>query len=85
MVKGLEKKGVFTDITLYEFVTQNPGLCCYELAKKIEWSSGKVSHSLRRLAKSGYINFDKIPGRTKKLVYPMNWADLGSGQAKKKC
>ncbi len=63
---------------LYEFVNAHCGLSIYEIAKKLEWSTGKVCDIVKTLEDSGLIKTQKLEenGRIKKRVYPVSWKGL---------
>ncbi|HDJ96731.1 MAG TPA: transcriptional regulator, partial [Candidatus Aenigmarchaeota archaeon] len=46
-----------TQLIVYEFVCKNPGMCTYEISKKLKMSGGRVRHALNQLKKSGLIKF----------------------------
>lgn len=66
---------------LYEMISKNPEISIYELAKKIDWSPGKVEHYVKKLAKDGMIhNSTEIVNgrnrrslRAKKMEHFINW------------
>lgn len=63
---------------LYEFINANSGLSIYEIAKKLDWSTGKVYDIVKTMEDSGLITTQKSEenGRTKKRVYPTTWKEL---------
>jgi predicted transcriptional regulator len=85
LVDGVARTGIAMDMELYEEICDGPVLSCYEFAKKTGRSEGRACRSLKRLTRVNYVTLEKIPGRTKRLVYPMNWAELSKGKPKKKC
>ncbi|MFP3910338.1 MAG: MarR family transcriptional regulator [Archaeoglobaceae archaeon] len=71
---------------LYEFVNTYSGLSIYEIAKKLEWSTGKVYDIVKSLEDSGLIKTQKLEenGRIKKRVYPISWKELLPEDVKEK-
>lgn len=71
---------------LYEFVNTYSGLSIYEIAKKLEWSTGKVYDIVKSLEDSGLIKTKKLEenGRIKKRVYPVSWKELLPEDVKEK-
>ncbi|MEM5882799.1 MAG: winged helix-turn-helix domain-containing protein [Candidatus Aenigmatarchaeota archaeon] len=63
---------------IYLFVCQNPGLCTYEISKRLFMSGGKVRYFLSKLKKEGLVRFkfDKRNPRIKKLTYPTSSLEL---------
>jgi|YelNatPaOPRAMG01_1025707.scaffolds.fasta_scaffold10754_5 predicted transcriptional regulator len=63
---------------IYSFVCQNPGMCTYEISKRLKMSGGRVRYFLSRLQKKGLVRFkfDKKNPRIKKLTYPLNTLEL---------
>lgn len=66
------KKGKETDEILLETIEDYPGLSQYELARKLNWHSGHVDSSVRRLLKSkkAFLRVVERSGRRVNLVYP---------------
>ncbi|KKN41020.1 hypothetical protein LCGC14_0727400 [marine sediment metagenome] len=66
---------------LYELISKNPGICIYELAKKKDWTPGKVEHYVKKLLKDGMIDnsTEVVKGRNKrslrakKMEHFINW------------
>ncbi len=56
---------------LYNFISKNPGLSIYELARKLKWSTGKIYHYIQKLLKDSLIknSTDIVNGRVKKSFY----------------
>ncbi len=67
-----------TEDTVYEYICENPGLCTYELAKRLRMSGGNLRSALSRLHKKGLVSFkfDKKNPRIKKLTYPVEFREL---------
>ncbi|HJX23972.1 MAG TPA: hypothetical protein VJ574_06170 [Candidatus Bathyarchaeia archaeon] len=84
MVNVVARKGIATDMELYEEICDSPGLSCYELAKKTGWLVGG-SGPFQEAGEGQLITVEKIREGPKRLVYPMNWTELGEGKPKKKC
>ncbi|MEM5794422.1 MAG: winged helix-turn-helix domain-containing protein [Candidatus Aenigmatarchaeota archaeon] len=63
---------------IYSFVCQNPGLCTYEISKRLFMSGGKVRYFLSRLKKKGLVKFrfDRKNPRIRKLTYPVSSLEL---------
>ena len=66
------KAGKKSDDLLLEAIEKNPGLSQYELARKLNWHSGHVDGSIRRLLKANriYIRVLERNGRRVNLIYP---------------
>jgi len=75
-VKGL--KGEIAEDYLYDFINKHAGLSIYGLAKKLNWSSGKVYNFIERLEGIGLIRTVRMEegGRLKRLVYSVHWTEL---------
>lgn len=67
-----------TDQIVYDFVCSNPGLCTYEIAKRLRMSGGRVRYTLKKLKEIGLVSFkfDKTNPRFKKLSFPVNMWEL---------
>ncbi|MCS7105905.1 MAG: ArsR family transcriptional regulator [Candidatus Aenigmarchaeota archaeon] len=67
-----------SEYKIYMFVCQNPGLCTYEISKKLMMSGGKVRYFLSKLEKKGLVKFkfDRKNPRIKKLSYPVSTLEL---------
>ena len=63
---------------LYEFVNAHSGLSIYELSKRLEWSTGKVSHIIKKLEEDSLIGKDRLVegGRAQTKIHPIGWKDL---------
>jgi len=69
---------------LYEMISKNPEISIYELAKKIDWTSGKVGYYVKKLMKEGMINNsteivngrNKRSLRAKKMEDFINWDEI---------
>lgn len=61
-----------TDQNLLKAIRRHPGLSQYELAKKLNWSSGKVDGAVRRLlnTKQVFLQVVERNGRRVNLVHP---------------
>jgi len=70
--RNRNKTGKKSDDLLLETVEKNPGLSQYELTRKLDWHSGHVDGSIRRLLKISkiYIRVLERNGRRVNLVYP---------------
>jgi len=68
------KRGKETDKILLGAIKEYPGLSQYELARKLNWHSGHVDSSVRRLLKSNkaFLMVVERNGRRVNLVYPEN-------------
>ena len=57
--------------TLYCYIRENPGLCLYDISKKIEWSRHKVVCYLKFLLKEELVYSVPVEGdnRSKMLIY----------------
>ena len=74
----LELRGVYAEDYLYEFVNKYRGLCIYEIAKKLGWSTGKVYGIVKRLEEKGLVKtVIKVENnRVKRRIYPVDWINL---------
>jgi len=66
------KAGKKSDSLLLETIERNLGLSQYELGRKLDWHSGHIDGSVRRLLKASQIHIRVIErnGRRVNLVYP---------------
>jgi hypothetical protein len=71
IVKG-NKRGKESDKMLLQIIEKYPGLSQYELARKLEWPSGRIDGSIRRLLNANkiFIRVLERNGRRVNLVYP---------------
>lgn len=71
-----------TEEKVYDFVCKRPGLCTYDIQKKLKMSGGRVRHALQQLNNRGLVKFRfvrKSP-RIKKLSYPVDaWKLVPAG------
>jgi len=74
----LKLKGIYAEDFLYEFINKHRGLSVYEIAKRLNWSTGKVHGIVRRLEEKGLVKTEIIVenSKVKRLVYPVDWVDL---------
>ena len=74
----LKLKGIYAEDYLYEFVNKHRGLSIYEIAKRLNWSTGKVHAIVKKLENMGLVKTEIIveKNRVKKKVYPVDWKDL---------
>jgi len=70
--RNRNKAGKKSDDLLLDTIEKNPGLSQYELTRKLNWHSGHVDGSIRRLLKTNriYIRVLERNGRHVNLVYP---------------
>ena len=61
--------GRMTDMELLHYLENNPGKTLYEIAKALNWSTGKVQGSLQRLKDDLKVEVVKEGGRLKKRYY----------------
>lgn len=71
-------KDSFTEDIVYSFVCKHPGLCTYEISKRLGMTGGRVRHALSKLQKNGLVKFkfEKKNPRIKKLTYPIDTWNL---------
>ena len=71
-------EGIYAEDYLYEFVNENKGLSIYEIAKKLNWSTGKVHAIVKKLESIGLIRTEITVenNRVKRRVYPVSWESL---------
>ena len=50
-------KHSFTEEVVYSFVCKHPGLCTYDMSKKLNMTGGRVRHALIKLEKEGLVKF----------------------------
>jgi len=77
-VEATRKKGADTDWTMYELINRKPGLNAYELAKLLNWSTGKAYGSIKRLEKNGliYLGRAEKDGKLVLEVKPVKWQEF---------
>lgn len=77
-VEAARRKGADTDWTMYELIDRKPGLNVYELAKLLDWSTGKAYGSVKRLEKNGLVCLDRIEkdGKLVLKVKPVKWQEF---------
>ena len=68
-IKKRELIGRMTDMELLHYLEANPGKTLYEIAKALNWSTGKVQGSLRRLEDDLTVEVVEEKGRLKKRYY----------------
>jgi|SRR5271157_4264767 len=70
--------GLDTDYELYKVIDRKPGTSIYDLAKEMNWSSGKVYGSVRRLERDGWVRTEKAEraGRAVLKVSPVEWYEF---------
>lgn len=63
---------------LMYIIEKSPGLTSYELAKKLNWSGGKVRYYLLKLLKDNEIVVKEThnSARLKKEVYAIDWKEM---------
>jgi len=63
---------------MYQFITKTPGITIYDLAKKINWSPGKVKYYTEKLLEDGVIrnSTEIVNGRTQKKFYPVSYKEF---------
>ena len=68
------KRGLESGNLLLGTVITYPGLSQYELAKKLNWQSGKVDGAIRRLVNQKLVTISRTErnGRIVNLIYPRN-------------
>ena len=62
-----------TNELVYEFVCKNPGMCTYDIEKKLNMSGGRIRHSLFRLEQMKLVGFKWVRNspRLLKLTFPV--------------
>ena len=77
-VEATRKKGADTDWTMYDLINRRPGLNTYELAKRLNWSTGKAYGSVKRLEKNGLVYLERVKrcGKLVLEVRPVKWQDF---------
>lgn len=62
-----------TEEKVYNFVCKNPGMCTYDMGKRLKMSGGRVRHALQQLNDRGLVKFKfvRTEPRIKKLSYPV--------------
>lgn len=69
----------YTEDMVYAFVCRHPGMCTYEISKKLKMTGGRVRHALFKLKERGLVKFkfERKNPRIKKLTYPIDtWSLL---------
>ncbi len=70
-------KKVFTQDVVYSLICEKPGVCGYEISKKLNMSNGRVHTVLSNLERNGFIKFKTIKNpRRKKNYFPVNSFEL---------
>jgi len=72
-------KESYTEDVVYAFVCRHPGMCTYEISKKLNMTGGRVRHALSKLKEKGLVKFkfERKNPRIKKLTFPVDaWALL---------
>ena len=69
-LQARQKAKVDSTIKLVNFLQKNPGLSIYDISKKLEWTSGKVSYYILKLAAEGFLKTEIIVegGRAKRII-----------------
>ena len=77
-VEAVKRKGADTDWALYQLIDKRPGESIYALSKAINWSTGKVYASVKRLANDGLVRIDNSMknGRSVLVVKPLEWQEF---------
>ena len=72
------KKALETRWNLFEIISKQPGISLYELAKQLNWSTGKVTHHINKLIKDGVITNKNIieNNRPKRTLTAKNWKEF---------
>lgn len=63
---------------LYEILNKTPGMTIYDLTKKTNWSSGKITYYIQKLLKDGVIqnSTEVINGRVRKEYSPVSYKEF---------
>lgn len=72
-------KESYTVEVVYGFVCRHPGICTYEISKKLKMTGGRVRYALTKLKEVGLVKFkfERNNPRIKKLTYPVEvWSLL---------
>jgi len=71
-------KESYTLEIVYAFVCRHPGICTYEISKKLNMTGGRVRHALTKLKEMGLVKFkfERNNPRIKKLTYPVDTWNL---------
>ncbi|MHC1631706.1 MAG: winged helix-turn-helix domain-containing protein [Methanotrichaceae archaeon] len=77
-IEATRRKGADTDWTLYQLINRKPRLSVYELAKMLNWSTGKAYGSVKRLEKNGLVRTESVSrsGRMVLQVSPIRWQEF---------
>jgi len=77
-------KKIFTQDVVYSLICENPGLCGYEISKKLNMSNGRVHTTLCKLERDGLIKFKVIKNpRRKKIYFPIKAFEMLPHRLKK--
>jgi len=77
-VEAVKRKGADTDWELYQLIDKHPGESIYALSKALNWSTGKVYASVKRLAEDGMVHIERSikDGRSVLIVKPLEWQEF---------
>lgn len=77
-VEATRRKGADADWTMYGLINRKPGLNAYELAKLLDWSTGKAYGSIKRLEKNGLLYLERIEkdGKLVLSIKPIEWQNF---------
>ncbi len=72
------EQGAETDYDLYEMISDNPGSSSYELAKLMDWTTGRTRSAIDRLERKGLIKVERMvrDGRSVLSVVPKPWQEF---------
>jgi len=79
MKRGIEGlRGEVAEDYLYDFINSHKGLSIYGLAKRLNWSTGKVYHIVQKLEEAGLVRSERVEegGRLTRKVYSAHWTEL---------
>lgn len=78
------QKKVFTQDVVYSLICEKPGLCGYEISKKLNMNNGRVHTALFKLRRNGFIKSKVIKNpRRKKIYFPVNAFEMLPARLKK--
>ena len=78
------QKKVFTQDVVYSLICEKPGLCGYEISKKLNMSNTRVYTALQILKRNGFIKSKVIKNPVRKKNYfPVNAFELLPARLKK--
>ena len=77
-------KKVFTQDVVYTLICEKPGLCGYDISKKLNMSNSRVYAVLHKLRRDGFTKSKVVKNpRRKRIYFPVNAFDMLPAELKK--